>query len=95
MDSIIMKLPPNREDDLRIVRFWGQRRLHDFADTGVFTISSRVPEAETKPSAPAFDEEDTLSATTIEIDCPLEVAASDRGNDPYNRGNYSRRTSSV
>ncbi len=40
MEAINVHLPAETPDALRIVRFWGERRLQGFADTGVFSISA-------------------------------------------------------
>lgn len=92
MDTITVRLPTDRKDDLRIVQFWGQRRLHEFADTGVFTISTETHEPVREPRASALGKEDALASLSVEFERPLEIERGDRGNDPYNRDNYSRRT---
>ena len=92
MESITVRLPPGRECDERLVRFWGERRLHDFADTGVFTISTDAPGETTDRRAGHPRQGDALADLTIEVDGKLDIADSERGANPYERDDYSRRT---
>lgn len=92
MESITMTLPPGRQCDRRIVRFWGERRLHDFADTGVFTISAAASEETRNRRHGHSRDDDALAGLTIEVDGKLDIAESDRGANPYERNGYSRRT---
>ncbi len=92
MESITMKLPPGRESDRRIVQFWGERRLHDFADTGVFTISTGASDTSPNLEPRNTRDDDALADLSIEIDGKLDIAESERGANPYDRDNHSRRT---
>lgn len=91
MEAINIHLPAETPDALRIVRFWGERRLQGFADTGVFSISTdgQRNAAADKPETARCDD-DGLDSTIIEFDGSLGVASHehgrDQGGDPYNIG---------
>ncbi len=91
MESITMKLPPGRESDRRIVRFWGERRLHDFADTGVFTISTAASDTCPHDTPHKRGGNETLANLLIEVNGRLDLADSECGGDPYERDEFSRR----
>lgn len=95
MEAINVHLPAGTPDALKIVRFWGERRLQGFADTGVFSISTvGRHSAADKPEAPRCDD-DGLDSSIIEFDGSLGVTSHDHGGDPYNRYKCSRRRSSL
>ena len=98
MEAINVHLPAGTPDALRIVRFWGERRLQGFADTGVFSISTGEQQnaAAEKPETDRCDD-DGLDSTVIEFEGSLGVTSQDHdhGGDPYNRYNRSKRASSL
>jgi len=87
MEAINVHLPAGTADALRIVRFWGERKLQGFADTGVFSISTGGQQnaAADKPETARCDD-DGLDSTVIEFDGRLGVTSPDQGGDPYNIG---------
>ena len=86
MEAINVHLPARTPDALKIVRFWGERRLQGFADTGVFSISTAGQQnAADKPEVARCDD-DGLDSTIIEFDASLGVASHEQGGDPYNIG---------
>jgi hypothetical protein len=91
MEAINVRLPAETPDALRIVRFWGERRLQGFADTGVFSISTGGQQntATDKPE-PARCDDDGLDSTIIEFDGSLGIASHEYGDDqgghPYDIG---------
>ena len=99
MEAINVHLPAGTPDALKIVRFWGERRLQGFADTGVFSISTvGRHSAADKPEAARCDD-DGLDSSIIEFDGSLGVTSHehghDHGGDPYSRYKCSRRRSSL
>lgn len=95
MDTIKLRLPANREHSVRIVEFWGERRLQGFANTGVFSISSGVRTTTADESDSDRYADDGIGDTTIDFNGALVVRGYCRGEDPYNRYGDSVRTSSL
>ena len=91
MEAINVHLPAGTPDELRVVRFWGERRLQGFADTGVFSISAGGQQnaATDKPETARCDD-DGLDSAIIEFDGSLGIDSHehgpDQGGDPYNIG---------
>ncbi len=90
MEAINVHLPAGTPDALRIVRFWGERRLQGFADTGVFSISTVAKQNVADKPETARCDDDGLDSSIIEFEGRLSVTSHehghDQGGDPYNIG---------
>jgi hypothetical protein len=90
MEAINVHLPARTPDALKIVRFWGERRLQGFADTGVFSISTAGQQNAADKQEVARCDDDGLDSAIIEFDGSLGIDSHehglDQGGDPYNIG---------